>query len=221
LGEGGYNAVVLCTGGKLARPPVDGIDGGQVVQAADLLEDPALAQDAQRVVIVGGGDVGCEVAHFLACEQAGPEGRRVTVVEMLPHFMKDSCTANRGYLIHYLEKAGVELWNCTRLLRAEPEGVVVARNLSRTVPSPYVTWQPVLPENVKNPLARPIRVEEQEVRLDADLVVLATGMVPDTGLYEACLREQVAPEVHLIGDALAPATVAEAVKAGDAIGRLL
>ena len=221
LREGGYDAVVLCTGGRLARPPVDGIDGAQVVQAVDLLEDPTLAQDAGQVVIVGGGDVGCEVAHFLVFELPGGEERRVTVVEMLPHFMKDSCTANRGYLIHHLEQAGVELWNCTRLLRVEPGAVVVARNVSPTVPSPYVTWAPVLPENVKNPLARPIRVEEREVRLDADLVVLATGMAPDPSLYEACLREQVAPEVHNIGDALAPGTVAEAVKAGHAIGSLL
>jgi len=221
LREGGYDAVVLCTGGRLARPPVEGIDGAQVMQAADVLEDPSLAQGAEGVVILGGGDLGCEVAHFLACELRGWEERRVTVVEMLPHFMKDSCTANRGYLIHHLEKAGVALWNCTRLLRVEPGGVVVARNVSSTVPSPYVTWTPVLPENVKNPVARPIRVEEREVRLDADLVVLAMGMAPEPGLYEACLRELVTPEVHVIGDALAPATIAEAVKAGDAIGRLL
>jgi 2-enoate reductase len=221
LGERGYDAMVLCTGGRPAHPPVDGIGEAQVVQAADLLEEPSLAQDARQVVIVGGGDVGCEVAHFLAYELPGAENRQVVVVEMLPYLMKDSCTANRGYLIHHLEKAGVVLWNCTRLLRFEPGAVVVARNVSSTVPSPYVTWAPVLPENVKNPLARSIRVEEQDVRVDADLVVLATGMMPNPELYEACLREQVAPEVHMIGDALAPATVAEAVRAGHAIGRLL
>jgi 2-enoate reductase len=221
LREEGYDAVVLCTGGTLARPRVDGIDGPHVAQAVDLLEDPALAHGADRMVIVGGGDVGCETAHFLACELPGAESRRVTVVEMLPHFMKDSCTANRGYLIHHLEKADVALWNCTRLLRVEPGAVVVARNVSPTVPSPYVTWAPVLPENIKNPLARPVRVEEQEMRLDADLVVLATGMEPDPGFYEACLRHYVAPEVHNIGDSFAPATIAEAVKAGHAIGSLL
>jgi hypothetical protein len=51
--------------------------------------------------------------------------------------------------------------------------------------------------------------------------VLAAGMVPDTRLYESCLRQYVAPEVHILGDAHAPATIAEAVKAGHAIGRLL
>ena len=221
LAEAGYDAVVLCTGGLPLRPPVEGIDGLHVVQAIDLLEDPTPAHDAERLVIVGGGDVGCETAHFLACELPGAQGRQLTVVEMLPHFMKDSCTANRGYLIHYLEKAGVALWNCTRLLRIEPGVAVLARNVSSTVPSPYVTWTPVLPENVKNPLARPIRVDEREVRLEVDLVVLATGMAPNPTLYEECVREHVALELHIIGDSFVPATVAEAVKAGHAVARLL
>jgi 2-enoate reductase len=221
LRDGAFEAVVLCTGGTPHKPQVDGIDQPHVVQAANLLEDPTVAHAAKSVVIVGGGDVGCEMAHFLVNELPGAEVRHVTVVEALPHFMKDSCTANRGYLIHHLEKAGVALWNCTRLLRVEPGAVVVARNVSRTVPSAYVTWTPVLPENVNNPLARAIRVEEREVRLDADLVLLATGMEPAPGFYEDCLRHHVAPEVHNIGDSSAPATIAEAVKSGHAIGRLL
>ena len=215
LQEGEFDALVLCTGGRPIAPPVDGIELPHVVQAVDLLLHPGLADGAEHVVVVGGGDVGCETAHFLAHEH----GKRVTVVEMLPYFMKGSCTANRGYLIHYLERQGVALWNCTRLLRAEPGRAVVARNVSPTVPSPCVTWQPVLPENVVNPLARPIKVEEQEVTIEADLVVLATGLVPDDALYHACQRRGVAPEIHNAGDAFLPATIAQATKAGYAIGR--
>lgn len=215
LRAGGFDVLVLCTGGRPVAPPVEGLDLPHVVQAVDLLLAPTLAGSAERVVIVGGGEVGCETAHFLANEH----GKQVTVVEMLPHFMQASCTANRGYLIHYLERQGVTLWNCTRLQRVEPGRVVVVRNVSDTVPSPYVTWQPVLPENVVNPLARPIKVEEQEMALEADLVVLATGLVSDDALYHACRRQGVAPEIHIAGDAFTPATVAQATKAGYAIGR--
>ena len=140
---------------------------------------------------------------------------------MLPHFMQGSCTANRGYLIHYLEAAGVALWNCTRLLRVEEGSIVVARNASPTVPSPTVTWTPVLPENVVNPLARRIRIEEQEAAIEADLVVLATGLEADDALYQACVRARVAPEIHHIGDSFRPATVHEATKAGHAVGRAI
>jgi len=217
LREGGFDAVILCTGARPKKPPAEGIDRPHVVQAVDLLSNPALAEGADRVGVVGGGDVGCEVAHFLACER----GKIVTVIEMLPYFMRASCTANRGYLIHYLEKAGVELWNCTRLQRVGEGDVTVVRNLSPTVPSPYVTWTPVLPENVKNPLARPIRVQEQEITLQADLVVLATGLGADDALYKACVRERVSPEIYCIGDAFSPGRIFEATKAGYAVGQSL
>jgi 2-enoate reductase len=217
LREGGFDALVLCTGARPQVPPVEGIDLPHVVQAVDLLWNPAVAEGTERAVVVGGGDVGCEVAHFLACEC----GKTVTVIEMLPYFMKDSCTANRGYLIHYLEEKGVALWNCTQLRRVDEHGVTVVRNVSPTVPSPYVTWAAVLPENVVNPLERPIRVREEEVTAAADLVVLAVGMEADDRLYEACVRERVAPEVHNVGDSFTPARIFEATKAGHALGRAL
>jgi 2-enoate reductase len=217
LRDGGFDALVLCTGGRPKKPPVEGVDLPHVVQAVDLLWNPALASGAGPVVVVGGGDVGCETAYFLACEC----GKAVTVIEMLPYFMKDSCTANRGYLIHYLEQKGVALWNCTRLQRVHEHGVTVVRNVSPTVPSPYVTWAPVLPENVVNPLARPIRVQEEQVTIPAELVVLAVGMEPDDALYEACVRERVAPEIHNIGDSFAPGRIFDATKAGYALGSAL
>ena len=99
--------------------------------------------------------------------------------------------------------------------------MTLVRNVSPTVPDPYVTWQPLLPENVKNPLARPLAVQEQEMSIEADLVVLAVGAKPDTGLYEACLAQRAAPEIHNIGDSFAVGRVFEAVKAGEAVARAL
>jgi len=217
LKQAGFEAIVACTGARPLVPPVPGTDLPHVVQAIDLLRHPAIADKAQKVLVVGGGTVGCETAYFLAYEL----GKQVTVIEMLPAFMKGVCTANRGYLIHYLEQKGVPLLNCTRLASIQEGAVTVVRNVSRTVPDPYVTWAPLLPENVKNPLARPIKVQEQEMTLPADLVVLATGVAPDDSLYDACVRAQAAPEVHKIGDAFAAGRVFEAVKAGYAVGSTL
>ena len=97
--------------------------------------------------------------YFLAYEK----GKAVTVIEMLPALMKGVCTATRGYLIHYLEEKGVKLLNCARLKSIQAKTVTVVRNVSNTVPDPCVTWAPLLPENIKNPLARPIKVEEKEM----------------------------------------------------------
>lgn len=217
LRAGQFDAVVLCTGARPLSPAVDGIDRSHVVQAIDLLRSPAPTTRATNIVIVGGGEVGCETAYLLAAEQ----GKRVTIVEMLPYFMKEACTSNRGYLIHHLKKLGVVLLNCTRLKSIEERTVTLLRNTSPTVPDPYVTWAPVLPENVKNPLARPLRVCEEPTSLQADLVVLATGLRPDDSLYRASLQARVAPELHSIGDAFAPGRILEATRAGYAVGRNL
>ena len=217
LAGGVFDAVVTCTGGKLKRPRVDGIDGANVVSAVDLLRQPSLAADAERIVAVGGGAVGCEVAFWLASEHA----KQVTVVEMLAHFMVGNCTANRGYLLHYLEARGVRLLNCARLKAVDDARVVIVRNTSPTVPDPYVTWAPLLSANIRNPLARPISVREGEETLAADLVVLATGLAPDANLYEECFRRHVAPEVYNIGDSFAVGRVFEAVRAGFTLGRTL
>jgi 2-enoate reductase len=212
-----FDTVVTCTGGALSRPRVDGIDGANVVSAIDLLLQPGLAAEAERVVVVGGGAVGCETGFWLAAEY----GKQVTVIEMLAHFMTGNCTANRGYLLHYLEALGVKLLNCTRLLAIDGAGVAVTRNVSTTVPDPYVTWAPLLPANIRNPLARSIRVREAHETLAAEMVVLATGLVPDSSLSEECVRGHVAPEVYNIGDSFTVGQVRDAVRAGYLLGRTL
>ena len=198
-------------------PPVAGVDLPHVVQAIDLLRDPTLAEAAEKVIIVGGGSVGCETAHYLAFEK----GKQVTIIEMLPHLMKGVCTANRTHLIHTLDKGGVALLNCTRLKQIHPDGVVVVRNKSKTVPDPIITWTPLLPENVVNPLARSIRSEDVEETYSADLVVLATGLEPDYRLYHELRKGGIRATLYHIGDAFQVGRVFEAVKAGFAVGRTI
>jgi 2-enoate reductase len=213
----GYDVIVICSGGKFSLPPIPGVNGHQVVNAAAVLMEAEKTAQAQNVVVVGGGVIGCECAHFLAVEL----GKQVTVIEMLPEIMRGVCTANRGHLIHMLEKAGVRLLNCTRLVEIQPGKVVVEHNVSTTVPDPYNTWSPLLPENVNNPLARPLRKEIQVESIAADLVVLASGMQPDQELYNACLQRGSAPRIYQIGDAFEIKGVFEAVKAGFAVGRAI
>ncbi len=212
-----FEAVVLCHGAIPATPPAIGVGLPHVVQAVDVFRNPGLADGVETVVVIGGGSVGCECAQFLAYEL----GKRVTVVEMLPAIMKGVCTANRHHLIRLLEKKGVQLLNCTRLERIDADAVTVTRNVSKTVPDPYITWAPLLPENVTNPLARPIREELEMQALPAGLVVLATGLVPDQRLYEAFKAGSGAAELYRIGDAFQVGRVFEAVKAGYAVGRTI
>ena len=212
-----FDALVVCSGAKPVRPEVDGAELPHVLQAVNLFLHPEWAKAARDVVVVGGGTVGCEVAHWLTAEY----GKRVSVLEMLPHFMKGVCTANRGHLIHDLERRGAKLFNCTRVKSIHIGGVTVARNISSTVPDPYITWAPLLPENIPNPLAKPIREEIVEETLKADLVVLAVGLQSDHSLFEACQLQDVAGDIIAIGDNFHIGRVFEAVEAGFNIGNSL
>ena len=192
LAQQGYDAVVVATGSADTKLPLPGFDSANVVQATELLMHPEKAEGAKNVVVVGAGVVGCETAYWLRYEH----DKDVKVVEMTPYIMNHVCTANRGHLIHYLQRAGVELLNCTRVTGYADGSVQAMRNVSKTVPDPYVTWHPILPENVENPLAPKLKTEEQAISLPADLVVIAAGGRADDALFLELQRRRIAPEVY-------------------------
>jgi len=209
LKDQGFDTIICATGTTEQYPPIEGIDTEQVVSAVNLLNNPEIAADAERVVIIGGGDVGCETAYYLAHELK----KNVTIVEMLPELMKGSCTANRGYLLHHLEKLKVTVMNCTEVLQIKSGEVSVNRNISKTVPDPFNTWNPILPENVNNPFAVKLKEQYEQKQISTDMVVLAAGVQSNDALYLACVQQHAAKEVLVIGDAFAPGRVFEAVKA--------
>lgn len=203
-----YDTIIIACGSVQAKPPVEGINESNVVYAIDILNKADLIGDAKKIVVVGGGAVGLETAYWLKYELSCD----VKVIDMLPYFMATACTANRAHLIHYLEEAGVELLNCTKLTKVNRNSVEVAQNKHKNVPNPYNTWSPVLPENIINPLAKQIGEQIENRTLSCDLVVLSAGAKPDNSIYFECVRDNVAPEIYNIGDSLKPARVFEAVR---------
>ena len=205
-----YDAILVATGTVQSKPKVEGIDSDNVVFATDVLNNPKLVKDAQNIVVIGGGVVGAETAYFLKYEL----DKDVKVVEMGKYKMNGACTANRGHIIHYLEEAGVELLNCTKLVSIDGHRVNVLQNTHKNVPDPYVTWHPILPENVENPLDILTKIGEdyKERTLFSDMVVLATGVVPSPMLYYDCVKIHAAKEIYNIGDSFKGARVFEAVR---------
>lgn len=208
LKEKGYDTIVTAIGTKSSGLKLDGIEKVRTVLATDLLMDPSLLGDAKKIVVIGGGVVGCETAYWLSFEK----GCDVTVIEMLPYFMDGACTANRGHLIHYMKKNGVRLINLAKVVSFE-EGVVnLEKNVHKNVPNPYNTWQPILPKNVLNPLAPKIGEVCEKERLPAELVVFAMGGRPDDALFFELQRIHAAPELYNIGDSFVPGRVLEATR---------
>lgn len=218
-----YDAIVCAAGAHEATPPIPGlselVDAGLAVPATRLLREPELLGQARSVTVIGGGAVGCEVAQWLAVERSVSH---VSVVEMLPHMMQGACTANRGHLLHALAGHGVRLLNMTRVERAEQtlggSLLHVSRNRHKNVPDPYVSWTPILPENVVNPLAPKVGDDWHEEVIASDLVVIACGGQADDSLFYELQQTHAAPELRNIGDGFAPGRVLEAVRAAYRLG---
>ena len=218
-----YDAIVCAAGAHEATPPIPGlselVDAGLAVPATHLLREPELLGQARSVTVIGGGAVGCEVAQWLAVER---NVSQVSVVEMLPHMMQGACTANRGHLLHALAGHGVRLLNMARVERAEQtlggSLLHVSRNRHKNVPDPYVSWTPILPENVVNPLAPKVGDDWHEEVIASDLVVIACGGQADDSLFYELQQTHAAPELRNIGDGFAPGRVLEAVRAAYRLG---
>ena len=210
LKEVGFDVILIATGTRQSRPPVPGIDGENVLFAVDVLNKPELVDGSNECVVIGGGVVGAETAYMLRYEL----GKTVTVVEMDKYIMNHACTANRGHLIHYLEEGGVKLMNCTRLLQVCKDSVDVEQNQNKNVPDPYLTWAPILPENVENPMDLLHKIKDETVRkkIAADVIILAAGVQSENDIYYNCVKSFAAPEIYNVGDSFKGARVFEAVR---------
>lgn len=212
-----FDAIIFATGGKEIIPKFENIEKANVVEATELLQNPEQVKDVKKAVVIGGGVVGCETAYWLKYEH----NIDVTVVEMEKYFMHHVCTANRGHLIYYMEKEGIKLLNCAKVVGFEDNAVKIIQNISDTVPDPYLTWHPILPDNIKNPLAPKMKKEEVEKIIEADIFIMAIGNKPKNQMFYQAQMEMISPELYNIGDSLKNGKVLEATRAGNAIARTI
>ena len=99
-------------------PPIPGIkDNPNITNAQDLLEGRIMP--GTNCVVIGGGQVGAETAHFLAQLL-----RNVTILEMLPEIAKDAALAVNWNLKASLEKRKVSVHTSVRVLEIKENGVL-------------------------------------------------------------------------------------------------
>jgi 2-enoate reductase len=118
------DVVIIATGSTPIIPEIPGIDKDKVVSAIDLLLGRKKA--GGRVVVAGGGLVGCETAIYLA-----QNGKRVTIVEMLDEIIPDVFEANKQYLYKMLAENGVSVLTNTNLVRVTDDSAVVINQFRR------------------------------------------------------------------------------------------
>ena len=92
------DAILACVGADPWALPVPGADGQNVIFGAELQKnDPRVGQ---RVVVIGGGLIGCEEGIALA-----REGHEVTILEMQEELCPDCGRMHRLNVLHQIEMA--------------------------------------------------------------------------------------------------------------------
>ena len=112
------DVVVLATGSLPALPAVQGIDKEIVLTYEDVLNGNTIPSN--RVVVVGGGPTGLELALYLT-----ELGCSVTVIEMLPKIGSGMEAMTKKVILNQLYKGNAAMLTDTRLIRIEDNGVVV------------------------------------------------------------------------------------------------
>lgn len=112
--------VIVATGSKarvLARVPGHGL----MIEACDALKGAKLGS---KIVVVGGGLTGCEIAYGLALE-----GKDVTIVEMKDDLVaqKGVCLANSSFLREWFALKKVPVYLETTLKEVKPNEIVCTR----------------------------------------------------------------------------------------------
>ncbi len=97
----GFKQAIVETGSFPIRPPIPGLDSAGVVDSTGLL---AQTEVPRRLLILGGGIIGCEFASIFRTF-----GSEVTIVEMLPRLIPQEDEDAAAELAKAFEKKGIRL----------------------------------------------------------------------------------------------------------------
>ena len=110
------DAIILATGSEPLIPAIPGLADCGYVTAQDMLLGKAPM--AQKVLVVGGGMVGCEAAEYLA-----ERGHEVSILELKPVIAADVTPENRRYMFENFARHGVRLYPNARAGQFYADGV--------------------------------------------------------------------------------------------------
>lgn len=157
------------------------------VTADDILAGKAFA--GRKVVVIGGGSVGCETADYLAplVNDLFPRNREIILLEMADGIMLQESGPGRSLLTQRIMKKGIQIHCKAKVEKVEAEKIYYTEN------------------------------GEEHCISDADTLVLAMGYRPDSKLEETLKKANVS--YHLIGDAKKVGNIKDAITEGYQIAR--
>ena len=179
-------SIVIATGARPLVPTIPGLDGIEALTSDTVW---SLRTLPKRLLVLGGGPIGCELAQSFS-----RFGAHVSVVEMAPRLLPREDAEVGALVAERFAHEGVRVATGHKALRIEPGadgkgGVLVAE------------------------------ANGAEVRIDFDRLLLALGRTPNTagfGLQE--LGVELGPRGHVAADGLLRTNFPNILVAGDVAG---
>lgn len=183
------DVIIVSAGSEVVSPDIPGMDGPDVMPAINALIGEC--HIGQRVVIIGGGGIGVEIASHLATRWT----LRPEVVDFLKKYEglpPDSALyRQRGHDVTLLtrqKRPGGSLGGATRWVlvdELEHSGVDTICNAETT----YINEKGV-----------GISVNGESRFIEADTVLIAGGLKPNLKQYDWLKERKLAPEIYSVGD---------------------
>src|SRR6185503_14420037 len=173
-----FESAIIATGSFPLRPPIPGLDSPRCVDSTGLL---AQEQVPQRLVILGGGIIGCEFASIFS-----RFGSEVTMVEMLDSLIPQEDADAAKELRKQFEKRGIALQLGKQCTKVEDDGsqLTVHYGDGETVQADLM-----LVSVGRGPLVEGIGLEEAGVEYDR-----RSGVTTDEH------RRTSVPHIYAVGD---------------------
>ena len=121
------DVVIVATGALPLVPQISGIKGTNVMTAWDVLNGKEVSE---KVIIAGGGMVGCETAEYLVKQH----NKTVTIVEMLPEIALDVEASNRSALLERFSDYNLTIMVNSMVEAVNNKGLLIIKDgMKRTV----------------------------------------------------------------------------------------
>ncbi len=180
--EGGddvtFKSAIVATGSFPMRPPIDGLDSALCVDSTGLL---ARSEVPKRLVVLGGGIIGCEFASIFR-----RFGSEVTIVEMLPRLIPMEDADASKELAKQFEKHGIALHLAKQCTKVEERGGALTVHFGE---GETVECDLMLVSVGRAPLVEGLGLEEIGVELDR-----REGITTDEH------RRTTVPHIYAVGD---------------------
>ena len=180
-----FEVLLIAIGAEPFIPNIEGSGNNNVITAEKALNNPGIYNN-RKIVVIGGGDVGCETALLLS-----RRGNDVTIVEMLDEIMKEEdIKYNSVVLEKMLKDDGVRMLTSSKIVGISKESVSISRKI----------------ENNNNNISE----------FAANLVVIAAGYRQPLEKVELLKSVYQSADIdsYVIGDCLQPRRLRNAIEEG-------